>query len=215
MKSRGIQLRDLTYKYADTPVLDRFSIDVEQTKIQVITGANGSGKTTLLKIMSTLIEAQSGEIKIAGYCARTEPYRVRQSVSCAFVNTRGLFPNLSVRENTLLYARMHGMGTDEIKTGLKRVECLIADKMDLMPRELSTGMRQCVQLAKAFLRSTPVYLLDEPYLSLDESRIILVNEIIHGLCADGRTVMLSAQNAHAHLLPQSHCLSDLNLRLVG
>ncbi|MGE0525919.1 MAG: ATP-binding cassette domain-containing protein [Bdellovibrionales bacterium] len=207
-----MQVQSLSHIYGTKTVLDHLDFSIVERSICVVTGSNGSGKTTLLKILSTLIEPQSGEIRVHGMDARTQAKTVRALLSCALVNTRGLFPNLSVKENLNFHGRLFGMGNTEIETALADLSPLIGDKLSYRPEALSTGMRQAVLLAKALMRPVPLYLLDEPYLALDKERIDELNRILRARAERGATIVLSAQNAHLSWIPKIDIKLEIDAR---
>lgn len=130
------------------------------------------------------------------------------------MNTRGLFPNLTVAENLKVHARNFNLWEAEIDDGLKRVQSLVNDKLELYPNQLSTGMRQAVLLAKALMRPVNFFILDEPYLSLDDEHIFAVNAIIEKLRVSGATLLMSAQGSHQQFLPAAREQHELKTGLA-
>jgi ABC-type multidrug transport system ATPase subunit len=165
----SIEVQDLSFAYGNQQVLSDLRFSISKGSLGFITGKNGSGKTTLLKILSTLLRPTKGTALVLGLDIARQAEQIRAQVSAAFVNTRGLFSHLTVLENLQLHGRLYGMQEELIRSRIDGLNDLLLGKESLYPAELSMGMRQTVQIAKAFLRPAECYLLDEPFLSLDQS----------------------------------------------
>lgn len=144
-----IKLIDITKKYGDKTVYEKFNLSLDEKKVTVILGESGAGKTTLLNIMASLTD-YSGEI---------EGLPTDRRVSFVFQKDR-LVPNLTVRENLLLTSENADVASALAKTGLSEYE-------NKYPSELSAGMARRVAILRAFLFDSPVILMDEPFINLD------------------------------------------------
>lgn len=153
----SIKITNLKKSFEDKTVFDGFSYTFPQKGIFALVGPSGVGKTTLLRMISGLDNVYSGEI-----------LKDNITFSFAFQEYR-LFPELSALDNVIL--PNFDKATEEQKK--TAVECLTylgfsKEEFSLYPNELSGGMKQRVSLARAFVNSADVLLLDEPTKELDD-----------------------------------------------
>ena len=176
----SIELKNLSKAFDGKKILDSFSYEFPQKGLVVLKADSGVGKTTLLRIISGLEKADSGEI--IGVTA--------DSVSYAFQEYR-LFPQLNALENVLI-ASFKKAGEKEEKSAVALLERLRLSKEELTkrPSELSGGMKQRINLARALLCDRPILLLDEPFKELDPALRAVVCELLHEQ-AEKRLVLFS------------------------
>ena len=164
----SLVISNLKKAFGSKTIFDNFSYTFKDTGIYALTGESGVGKTTLLRLIAGLDTTYSGEILGGGI----------GNVSFAFQEHR-LFPNLSALDNVIL--ANHDKPTDEVMAEAKNMllSLGIAEKdIHLTPSELSGGMRARVSLARAFLKKSPMLLLDEPTSELDAENAELVRKVI-------------------------------------
>ena len=149
--------------------LDDVSFQAEEAEIYGILGANGSGKSTLVRILSTLLLPDRGAVRIFGYDAVKQAAAVRPLLNRVSVDP-SFFKPMSALENLLFFGRAYGMSGPEVR----RSSVEILDRLGLsreLAREpmlhLSRGQQQKVAVARAFLSSPRLMLLDEPTTGLD------------------------------------------------
>jgi heme ABC exporter ATP-binding subunit CcmA len=167
-------------------------------------GRNGAGKTTLLRILAGLSAATRGEVRIAGVDARAQTARRRIGYIGHGI---AVYDELSALENLEFFGRLYELGDPKAnarqwleRTGLDGVR-------DALAREFSRGMRQRLAVARAFLHSPDVLLLDEPFTSLDDRAIALLQELLGEALARGATVVMSTHQLREALELASHvCL---------
>src|SRR5450755_1021092 len=172
-------LRNISHSYGRLRVLEDISLEVQHGEFVAIVGPSGCGKTTLLNLLSGFDQPTSGSIERKG-----ESRMVHQK--------DGLFPWLTVSENVAL-------GLRRIKNGERRKQ-QVEDLLGLIrletfgesyPHQLSGGMRQRVELARALAGSSDILLLDEPFSALDYlTRLRMRQELARILQARPRTVVL-------------------------
>jgi ABC-2 type transport system ATP-binding protein len=144
------------------------SFRVKRREIYGIIGANGSGKSTLIRMVSTLLTADRGGIRVFGLDTQKDELAVRRLINRVSADA-SFFRNMSPLENLLFYGRVYGMGKREIYERSSE----ILGRLDLGDRirdpmlQLSRGQQQKVAIARAFLTSPVLMLLDEPTTGLD------------------------------------------------
>ena len=189
-----IETRGLCKSFGNHMVLDGIDLDVASGTIFALLGPNGAGKTTMVQILSTLIGADGGEVRVAGHDLAQEPEAVR-----AAIGVTGQFSAvdnlLTGEENLLLMADLHHLGRSR---GRRRAAELL-DRFDLAdaarktPATYSGGMRRRLDLAMTLVGDPRLIFLDEPTTGLDPRGRRAVWQIIRGLAADGVTIFLTTQ----------------------
>jgi ABC-2 type transport system ATP-binding protein len=190
----AIALRGLRKSYGEKVVLDGVDLSVAKGTIFSLLGPNGAGKTTMVQILSTLIRADSGDIRVAGHDPVREPDAVR-----AAIGMTGQFSAvdklLTGEENLLLMADLHHLGRRE---GRRRAAELLA-RFDLveaggkLASTYSGGMQRRLDLAMTLVGAPQVIFLDEPTTGLDPRSRRGLWQIIRELVAEGVTILLTTQ----------------------
>ena len=182
-----LEIKNLCKKYEEKVLFDSFSYSFAGCGLYTLVGESGIGKTTLLRIIAGLDTNYTGEV-IGGGIGR---------VSMAFQEYR-LFPNLSALDN-IIFAISDGKDKAVWQNAvgmLKRLGFSDED-MRLLPSELSGGMRMRVSLARAFLKDTPILLLDEPTKELDPQNANIVRQIISEIAVSRLVILVSHDDVDA------------------
>ena len=184
----------LRKSFGDKLVLDGIDVHVPAGTIFSLLGPNGAGKTTTVQILSTLVTADAGEIRIAGHDLARDPDAVR-----AAIGVTGQFSAvdnlLTGEENLVLMADLHHL---ERREGRRRSRELL-ERFDLgeaarqTPATYSGGMRRKLDLAMTLVGDPRVIFLDEPTTGLDPRTRRTMWEIIRELVASGVTIFLTTQ----------------------
>ena len=170
-----LEIKDLYKAFGDTKVLNGFNLELFEGENLVIMGKSGSGKSVMIKCLVGLLEADSGSIKIMGQdivkLGRTEMDELRTEIGYLFQGS-ALYDSMTVRENLEFPLRRHKKKFGTIKdTTQLVVEALenvgLVDAIDLMPAELSGGMKRRVALARTLILKPRIILYDEPTSGLD------------------------------------------------
>jgi ABC-2 type transport system ATP-binding protein len=190
----AISARAVRKSFGEHVVLDGVDLTVAEGTIFSLLGPNGAGKTTMVRILSTLIRADAGEIRVGGHDVATEPDAVR-----AVIGVTGQFSAvdnyLTGAENLQLMADLRHLGRD---AGRRRVAELLErfELTDAASKPLSTysgGMRRRLDLAMTLVGNPRVIFLDEPTTGLDPRSRRTMWQIIRELATDGVTVFLTTQ----------------------
>ncbi|MDQ0474641.1 amino acid ABC transporter ATP-binding protein [Labrys wisconsinensis] len=199
-----LQARDLHKRFGETEVLKGIGLDVKAGERIAILGSSGSGKSTLLRCLNLLETPSRGEILLDGKAVgrpgrdgavrygETELNRLRMRVGMVFQQFH-LFPHRSVLENVMegprfVLDRPRAEAQALAERHLARVG--LADKAGAYPANLSGGQQQRVAIARALAMDPEILLFDEPTSSLDPELVGEVLEVIRGLSAEGRTMLL-------------------------
>ncbi|HEU5382085.1 MAG TPA: ABC transporter ATP-binding protein [Ktedonobacteraceae bacterium] len=149
--------------------VDNVSMTVKHREIVGILGANGSGKSTLIRILSTLLIPDSGRVSIFGYDVEKDERVVQRLINRVSVEA-SFFKKLSPMENLIYAARLYNMPGDVARTKIQQILARLGipkDRVGQPLENMSRGMQQKVAIARAFLTSPIVLLLDEPTTGLD------------------------------------------------
>src|SRR5262245_7252558 len=149
--------------------VDDVTLTVERGEVFGILGSNGSGKSTLIRLISTLLLADAGRIEVFGHDVEREDMAVRRLINRVSVDA-AFFKKLSAWENLIYAARLYGLAGPHVRE--RAIEILgqlglKASRIDEPLEHMSRGMQQKVAIARAFLTSPVLMLLDEPTTGLD------------------------------------------------
>lgn len=179
-KSIQIEVRDLCKRFEDHVVLDQLTLNVNPGEIFVLMGPSGTGKSVFLKLLAGLDRPTSGSIHINGI--PLEKVKKEKTFVLGLVFQAGaLFNSMSVFDNLALYFREHAIcNEEEIACRIARVLKLLnlESTEQLMPSDLSGGMKKRVALARGLLMQPDVLMFDEPTSELDPITAASIIELI-------------------------------------
>ena len=187
-ENRMIDLEDVHLAFGDNVVLDGIWLEIDRGETLVVMGGSGQGKSTILKIVLGLLEPDEGRVYVCGEdIAHAEQElldRVRGEIGMVFQGG-ALFDSLTVGENLAFRLREAGEHENE------EIERLVEEKLsfvdleprvaNLMPAELSGGMKKRVALARAIMGSPRIVLYDEPTTGLDPITSETICDLINKL----------------------------------
>jgi ABC-2 type transport system ATP-binding protein len=191
----AVVVTGLRKSYGDHLVLDGVDLNVAEGTVFALLGPNGSGKTTTVRILSTLLLADAGTVRVAGHDLRTQAQLVR-----AAIGVTGQFSAvdnlLTGRQNLLLMADLHHLGKAE---GHRRADEML-ERFDLteaagkLAATYSGGMRRRLDLAMTLVGDVRIIFLDEPTTGLDPRGRRTMWQIIRDLVGRGITIFLTTQD---------------------
>ncbi|MFJ7262676.1 ATP-binding cassette domain-containing protein [Streptomyces globosus] len=200
-----IHIRELTKKYGAKTAVDHLTFDVLPGRVTGFLGPNGAGKSTTLRLLLGLDRATSGTATVGGlrYADLEQPLL---HVG-ALLDAHAAHGARTARSHLSALAAANRIPARRVEEALKRTG--IAPAADRRIKTYSLGMRQRLGIAAALLGDPGVILLDEPANGLDPEGIIWIRELVRGLAAEGRTVLVSS-----HLMSETAAFAD-HLVILG
>lgn len=184
-------------KASELWALDGVSFSVAEGETYGLLGPNGSGKSSLIRILSTLLIADSGDVKILGYSLPDNQEQVRRLIGRVSVDA-AFYKKLSARENLLYTALLYGQ---KARTAESRAMDILEQlgmensKFSTPLEEMSRGMQQKISIARALVLNPPVLLLDEPTTGLDPKSRRDVQTFLENLKRrEGTTILLTTHD---------------------
>ena len=197
-----LELSNLDVHYGAIHALRGISFSVAEGEIVTLIGANGAGKTTTLRAVSGMLKPTNGTIKYCGAdIAGLKPHKLVARGLCHAPEGRGIFPNLTVRENLLLGAFLRRDSQEIAKDEAKGFALfpVLKERAAQPAGTLSGGEQQMLAIARALMARPKLLLLDEPSLGLAPQVTETIFRIIEEINKAGVTILLVEQNAHLAL----------------
>ncbi|HKL47885.1 MAG TPA: ABC transporter ATP-binding protein [Candidatus Izemoplasmatales bacterium] len=165
---KALSVRHLIKNYDDVKAVKNISFDVDKDSFFAFLGPNGAGKTTTIKIISTLLEKNSGDVEIFGMTLDKDNQKIRKKIGVVFQGNM-LDDLLTVKENLLVRASFYGYHKDAFEAQLDTLDDFIhfKDFIDQQYKNLSGGQRRKADIARALLHWPSFLILDEPTTGLD------------------------------------------------
>jgi len=179
-------------------VLKGVSLTVPSGSVTGLLGPNGAGKTTLLRILAATVTPDEGRVNILGQDAVRHTGRVREHIGFVLGDERSFFWRLTGRQNLQFFATLSNLSPRQAKDRIETLSGLLVleSELDKPFRDLSTGMRQRMGLARALLHDPKVLLIDEPTRALDPGAAQRARRLIKQTLVGEleKTVLLATHN---------------------
>jgi heme exporter protein A len=188
-----IEVCRLTKVYGSHAALRDITLTLPAGAVLTVLGHNGSGKTTFLRLLATLTRPTAGSGRIGGQDLVKNREAIRRLIAVVGHGTQ-LYDDLTTAENLVFATALDGAPADpdRLAAGLARVG--LEAQAGTRVRELSSGMRRRVALARAMLRQPRVLLLDEPFAGLDQDGVKRLEEYLHAFKGEGGTALVVTHN---------------------
>ena len=164
----AIAVHGVSHAYGARKALDNVSLTVPASRFTALLGLNGAGKTTLFSLITRLYDTRQGSIDVLGHRVSREPGEALRLLGVVF-QARTLDLDISVMDNLLYHAALHGIGRREARqrahAALQEID--LVDRAREQVRKLSGGQMRRIEIARALLHQPRVLVLDEPTVGLD------------------------------------------------
>jgi len=190
-----IEVESLSKLYGDVRAVQSLSFSVRAGEVVGLVGPNGAGKTTTLRSIAGIVRPTEGTIQVAGHDLARDPVAAKREL--AFIpDEPQLFEYLTTEEHLRFVGRLYGVPqvAERIPTLLEELE--LTGKRNVLPGELSRGMRQKLAIACGLLHEPRALLLDEPLTGLDPVGIRKMRATIVRRAQAGSAVLLSSHLLH-------------------
>jgi len=209
-----LEAKDICKRYADHHALSNVSLQIPRQSIFGLLGPNGAGKTTLIRIITSILQADSGTVWLNG-----EELNRNHIQSIGYLpEERGLYKKMRVGEQLLYLARLKGLARslaiERIRLWLKKLDMLEWSHKNI--EDLSKGMQQKIQFIATVLHQPNLIILDEPFSGFDPINVNIIKDEILELREMGATIIFSTHRMesveslcdHIALINKSHKILD-------
>ena len=190
-----IEVQGLTKLYGDFVAVKELSFSVQPGQVLGLVGPNGAGKTTTLRCMAGVIPPTRGVIRVCGHDICKDPIPAKKELAF-FSDEPRLFEYLTVWQHLIFTARIYQVVNYQEMGRRLLDELEMADKVDLLPGELSRGMKQKLVIACGLLHSPKVIFFDEPLTGLDPLGIRRMKDSILNRAREGAAIIISSHLLH-------------------
>ncbi len=194
-----LELLDVRAGYGPIEVLHGVTITVHRGEVLALLGPNGGGKSTTLKVISGLLDAMSGDVRLAGRSVAGVPAdKLARLGLCMIPEGKGVFPNLTVRENLLMATHSGAKLADVEEVAYTRFPRL-GDRRGQLAGTMSGGEQQMLAMSRALSTNPAVLVLDELSMGLAPLIVGRLYEIVAQVAATGVSVLVVEQFARTVL----------------
>lgn len=205
MAKQMILAKNVTKRFGDITAVDDISFEVQKGEIFAFLGPNGAGKSTTIKMLTTMLRASEGELRLAGHDVSKEQSAARKAFGIVFQDP-SLDEELSAYENMDLHAALYGVPKSDRP---KRIQDLLElvelwNRKDYMIKTFSGGMRRRLEIARGLLHEPKILFLDEPTLGLDTQTRNLMWDYVKKLSNEkGMTIFFTT-----HYLDEAEAVAE-------
>ena len=199
----AIEAKGLVKRYKNITAVDGLDLKIKRGELYALLGVNGAGKTTAIKILSCLTKPSHGDARVGGYSILEEPRQVKALIGVS-PQESAVAPNLTVRENLELMARIHGFSGEMTRDKIMELttQFTLQSVLGRKAGRLSGGWQRRVSIAMALISQPQILFLDEPTLGLDVLARHELWTVIRAL--KGKTTIVLT----THYMEEAAALSD-------
>lgn len=196
VRGAALELRGVSASYGAIEVVHGVDLVVDPGEVYALIGPIGAGKSTLMKVASGCHAAWTGELRVAGQLQRRpRPDRLARLGLRAIPEGRAIFPNLTVRENLMMWSYLADGGLEEVEQLAYGRFPRLAERRGQLAGTLSGGEQQMLAISRALVGSPRILLLDELSMGLAPKVVADLYEAVAELAASGMTVVVVEQFA--------------------
>jgi ABC-2 type transport system ATP-binding protein len=188
-----VEVKNLIKNYGATKAVKGISFTINEGEIFGLIGPNGAGKTTALRVMSTLLQINSGEVEVMEYDVKKQPGEVRKLISY-LPEDAGAYKNLTGRAYLRFIANFFNEKNTQkmVEKGIEIAD--LGERIDDKVDTYSKGMKRRLLVGRALMTDPKLAILDEPTSGLDVINAQEIRKIIKDTARKGTTVLLSSHN---------------------
>ncbi|GMV97274.1 MAG: ABC transporter ATP-binding protein [Phycisphaerae bacterium] len=194
----------MTKRYGTFTAVSGLNLEVREGELFAFLGPNGAGKTTTIKMMTGLLRADAGVVRVCGHAMGSDGRLAKAQI--AYVPDQPfLYDKLTGREFLEFVGRMYGLdpATVQARSRVLIARLEMGDFLDQLTESYSHGMKQRTALAAALLHDPRVLITDEPMVGLDPRTVRTVKDLMREMTREGRTVFMST-----HTLEVAEAVAD-------
>ncbi|TGY44087.1 ABC transporter ATP-binding protein [Clostridium sartagoforme] len=186
-----IEIKNVTKRFNDKLVLDNVSYEVEKGEIFGFIGPNGAGKSTLINIMTSLLEPDSGTVKICGYDILKESIKAKECIGYVPQDI-SLLEELTAYDNLEFFGAFYGLKGKELKERIKEALEVtgLVDKKKEKVKKFSGGMKRRLNIAAAIMHHPKVLIMDEPTVGVDPQSRNHIFNFTKNICKEWGTTVI-------------------------
>lgn len=186
-----IEIKNVTKRFNDKLVLDNISYEVEKGEIFGFIGPNGAGKSTLINIMTSLLEPDSGTVKICGYDILKESIKAKECIGYVPQDI-SLLEELTAYDNLEFFGAFYGLKGKELKERIKEALEVtgLSDKKKEKVKKFSGGMKRRLNIAAAIMHHPKVLIMDEPTVGVDPQSRNHIFNFTKNICKEWGTTVI-------------------------
>jgi ABC-2 type transport system ATP-binding protein len=185
-----ISVLNLSKNYGAIQALKGISFDIKQGEFFGLLGPNGAGKTTTISIMSTILEPDGGEVKIAGFDLKENPVKCKKIIGVV-PQEIALYNELSAYDNLMFWGGLYNIPQSDLKARIDETLQLFGlfDRRNDKVKTYSGGMKRRINIASALLHKPKILFMDEPTVGIDPQSRNLIFEVVEKLHHEGMTIV--------------------------
>jgi len=199
--SPALAIRAVRASYGRIEVLHGVDLTVPAGSVFALLGPNGAGKSTLLKVISGQMRPTAGEVVIGDKpVGKLSTEKLARTGLCSIPEGRGIFPNLTVRENLRIWTYRGGLSVKSVEEQTYATFPRLSERRKQLAGTMSGGEQQMLAISRALVTDPKVLLLDELSMGLAPLIVSELYELVGTLAAQGKTILLVEQFVTTALL---------------